>query len=266
MPISCQLQVRCLTSEEFERVDYRVMGQAFACQNDLGRLCEEGNYQRDLAARLMAEGFRDVHSEVPITVTHRDFSKTYFVDLVVDDAVYELKTVAALAGEHQAQLLNYLYLLGIHRGKLINFRPPRVQGRIHATSLTPDDRRRVHFDAARWQDFSPACTTLRETMEALIADWGAFLDFTLYQEALTHFLGGASRVLQRLPLRRDSVPLGTQAFHVQAPGAAFRVSAITEQIEATESHLRRLLALTDLQVLQWINLDHATIKFVTITK
>jgi GxxExxY protein len=123
MPISCPLNIRPLTAEEFQSVDYRVMGHAFACQNRLGCLCEEDAYQHDLLARLSAGGFESVNIEVPVTVTYRDFEKTYFIDLVADNAVYELKTVSALNTEHQAQLLNYLFLLGVPRGTLLNFRP-----------------------------------------------------------------------------------------------------------------------------------------------
>jgi hypothetical protein len=50
MPITCPLAIRPLEPDEFERIDYRVMGHAFACQNELGRLCEEGVYQRDFQA------------------------------------------------------------------------------------------------------------------------------------------------------------------------------------------------------------------------
>lgn len=264
MTINSPLDVRPLTAEEFQEIDYRIMGHAFASQNRLGRLCEEAAYQRDLQARLLADGFRSVQIEVPVTVSHADFSKTYFLDLVADHAVYELKTVETLNNEHQAQLLNYLFLLGVPRGKLINFRPPKVQGRIHATSLSPRDRHHVRMDLSRWRDLSNSCATLRRMMQELLADWGAFLDFELYQQALTYFCGGESCVLQRCPLSRNGISLGTQRFHVHSPRLAFRVTAVTEQIEAMETHLRRLMALTELEAMQWINLNHAEIQFVTI--
>jgi len=266
MPITCPLKVRPLSPDEFQELDYRVMGHAFASQNELGRLCEEAVYQRDLQARLLADGFRTVEIEVPITVFHADFTKLYLVDLIADDAVYELKTVAALSKEHEAQLLNYLFLLNVPRGKLINLRSPKVEGRLHATGLSAEARRRVHVDAARWQELSSTCATLRTMMVELLADWGAFLDFELYQQALTHFCGGESRVVQRLPLRRKGVALGTQRFHVHSPGLAFVVTAVTSQVEAMETHLRRLLTLTRLEALQWINLNHSDIQFVTITR
>jgi hypothetical protein len=52
MPIECVFDVRPLTQEEFGELDYRVMRHAFACQNGLGRFCEENAYQCDLQSRL----------------------------------------------------------------------------------------------------------------------------------------------------------------------------------------------------------------------
>ena len=89
MPIHCPLSVRSLSAEEFELRDYRVMGHSYACQNELGRLCDEVVYEADLKARLLAEGFREVNTQVPVTVSHASFSKTYYLDLIADDALYE---------------------------------------------------------------------------------------------------------------------------------------------------------------------------------
>lgn len=266
MPIECALDVRPLSQDEFGELDYRVMGHAFACQNELGRFCEEGAYQRDLESRLLAAGFRSVNVEVPVSVSYMDFTKTYSLDLVADDGVYELKTVKALGSEHQAQLLNYLFLLDIPRGKLINFRPSSVQGRIHATSMAREDRRRFRIDSSRWEKLSDCCGILRQTMHDILSDWGAYLSLRLYEQALMHFCGGESQVVQRVPLARNGVSLGTQRFHVHSPGVAFRVTAETKEIADTESHLRRLLAVAELEAIQWINLNHADIRLVTIRK
>jgi GxxExxY protein len=265
MPVHCPVQIRSLDAAAFEALDYRVMAHAYASHNELGRLCDECAYQADLKARLLANGFRSVLIEVPVTVTHRDFSRKYYLDLVADDALYELKAEAAFTGEHDAQLLNYMFLLGIPRGKLLNFRPTKVQGKILATSLTPEVRR---FTCARerWQDLTPPCAMLCQTLCDLMSDWGAFLDVGLYQEALTHFLGGPSNVEQRVSLQRNGLDLGTQRMLVHAPAVAFRLTAVTEGQEHVESHLRRLLALTDLKGIQWINLNHAQIEFRTILK
>ncbi len=264
MPIHCPVKIKCLDAAAFEALDYRVMGHSYASQNELGRLCDECAYKADLKARLLADGFHSVLTEVPVTVTHRDFAKKYYLDLVADDALYELKTDAAFVGEHEAQLLNYLFLLRIPRGKLLNFRPTKVQGKILATSLTPEVRRRFTSVRERWQDLTPACATLRQTLCDLMRDWGAFLEVGLYQEALIHFLGGVSNVEHRVSLSRNGLDLGGQRMLVHAPGIAFRLTAVTEDQQYVESHIRRLLALTNLKAIQWINLNHAQIEFTTI--
>ena len=117
MPIHCSLSIRSLSADAFEQRDYRVMGHSYACQNELGRLCDEGVYEADLKGRLLAEGFRDVNTQMPVIVTHDSFSKTYYLDLIADDALYELKTNTALTGEDDAQLIHYLLLLGIQRAE-----------------------------------------------------------------------------------------------------------------------------------------------------
>lgn len=266
MPIHCPVHIRPLDAAAFEALDYRVMGHAYASQNELGRLCDECAYQTDLKARLLADGFRSVLTEVPVTVTHQDFSKKYYLDLVADDALYELKADAALANEHDAQLLNYMFLLGIPRAKLLNFRPAKVQGKILATKLTPELRRRFTVTTERWLDMSPACATLRQTLCDLMEDWGAFLEVALYQEALLHFLGGVGSVQHQVQLRRNDLDLGGQRMLVHAPDLAFRLTAVTEDQQFVESHIRRLLALTCFKAIQWINLNHAQIELITIQK
>lgn len=264
MPIHCVVKIKPLDAAAFEAIDYRVMGHAYASQNELGRLCDECVYQADLKARLLADGFRSVITEVPVTVTHHDFTKKYYLDLVADDALYELKAEAALVNEHDAQVLNYMFLLGIPRGKLLNFRPTKVQGKILATSLTQETRRSYTAATECWQDLSPACETLRQTLGELMGDWGAFLEVGLYQEALIHFLGGAGKVEHRVSLSRSGLDLGGQRMLVHAPGISFRLTAVTADQQHVEAHLRRLLALTNLKAMQWINLNHAQIEFTTI--
>src|SRR5258708_31765836 len=112
MPITSPLGSSPIKQQEFAELDYLVMRHAFECQNQLGRLCDEVIYQNDLATRLQAAGV-SVRTEVPITVTCRDFRKTYSLDLVVADAgIYELKAALSIIGEHEAQLLNYLFCAG----------------------------------------------------------------------------------------------------------------------------------------------------------
>jgi GxxExxY protein len=266
MPIHCPVTIPCLSADEFEEIDYRVMGHAYASQNELGRLCDECAYEADLKQRLLADGFQSVQTQVPVAVTHQDFSKTYRLDLIGDHALYELKAESTLVGEHETQLLNYIFLLGLGRAKLLNFRPPKVQGKIVATSLTHEKRRRFTATIERWNDLTPSCAVLRQRMLDLLDDWGAFLDLALYQEALVHFLGGAGNVERRVSLHREKIDLGGQRMLAHAPGVALRMTAFTENQSQIEPHLRRLLVLTELKPIQWINLNHAIIEFTTIKK
>lgn len=266
MPIHCPITIAPLSSEEFAAIDYRVMGHAYACHNELGWLCDERIYEADLKNRLLADDFKRIHTEVPVTVTHKSFSKTYYLDLVAEDALYELKAAARLIGEHDAQILNYMLLLGLERGKLLNFRPAKVEGQIRATSLNQAERREFTLIADAFHKLEPACGTLGQTVVDLLSDWGAFLDIALYQEALVHLLGGAAFIERRVPLSRGCASLGTQNLTVHAPGIAFRLTAFTDGQPAIENQLRRLLALTNLRALQWINLNHARIELRTLIR
>lgn len=42
MPIDCAIEFEKLTDEEYKQFDHIVMGNAFRCHNELGRLCLTG--------------------------------------------------------------------------------------------------------------------------------------------------------------------------------------------------------------------------------
>jgi len=223
MPISSPISLRPISQEEFAAIDYRVMRCAFDCQNELGRLCDEVIYHNDLAARLADAGLAPLRKQLPVTLTHGDFVKTYRLDLVVDDAViYELKTEIRLAADHDAQLLNYLFLLGAHHGKLVNFRPAQVESKFINTSLTCKTRRQLVVDMRRWREIDEASAVLRTTLLAMLQDWGGFLELRLYAEPLRHFLGGEDRVSCMVGLRRGGMFLGNQRFDLASKDVAFR--------------------------------------------
>jgi len=266
MPITSPLPSSHTTQEQFAQLDYLVMRHAFESQNQLGRLCDELIYQNDLAARLRAAGL-PVQTEVPITVTCRDFAKTYSLDLVVADAgIYELKTALGLIGEHEAQLLNYLFLRGANHGKLINFRPAQVESRFINTTLTHQERRQFEIQTRDWPEHDQADQILRENLVAMLQDWGCWLDVALYTEALVHFAGGETQVVQLLPLVRGQVSLGKQHFNLLNVETAFRVTALTTGAEEYERHLRSLLFLSPLRAIQWINLARNRVQLVSLVK
>lgn len=86
----------------------------------------------------------------------------------------------------------------------------------------------------------------------------------MFLRATTRLVACVTKVLRPVPLSRDGILLGNQTFLLLAPDVAFRMTAVTECRSNIEAHLRRSLALTPLQALQWINFNHATIDLVTL--
>lgn len=264
MAIQCSIPVRDLSKGEFDERDAVVMRCAYASQNCLRRLCDEQVYENDLALRLKAEGFGEIHTQVPVVVTHEGFEKTYRLDLLADDALYELKTVAALTAEHDAQSLHYAMLLGVRHSKRLNFRAPRVQGRLRFNAIDPGQRMRAMWSTSKWCPLSDSCVHLKERIQAMVSDWGVFLDSHLYEEALIHFCGGELTCVRRVPVLREGRQLGTQKIQCHGDGLCFLVTAMTADAERFAGHLQRLLALTRQRGMQWVNLDRERVHLITI--
>ncbi len=79
---------------------------------------------------LTDSGIR-VQQQTPISVNFRGRSVgDFYADLFVEGkVVVELKAVASLIPQHQAQLINYLKATGIQIGLLINFGNPKLEYR-----------------------------------------------------------------------------------------------------------------------------------------
>ncbi len=101
MPVRSKYKVRRLTQQEFAALAYQVMGKLFEIHEDLGRLFDEQIYRRELLQRLP-----EAHGEVLVEVNFDSFSKRYYLDILFQGAIFELKAVEAFAPRHRAQLLN----------------------------------------------------------------------------------------------------------------------------------------------------------------
>ena len=263
MPITCPITIRNLTQEEFDERDRIVMRCAYASQNALGRLCDERVYENDLALRLRAEGMKGVHTQVPVTVTHGSFEKVYRLDLIVEDSLYELKTVTGFVSSHDAQVLHYAMLANVNHGKLLNFRTAKVQGRLRFNAMTSPQRRQLTWHETEWRPLSSECRTLHERLGDLLKDWGSYLETSLYEDALIHFGGGEAKVIRRVPVVRDGFELGSHALDCHAAWLCFIVTSLTEPA-AHRPHLQRLLALTGMEAIQWFNLNRGVVECVTV--
>lgn len=267
-PFHCPISLKRLTRAEFDCLSREVMAHAFASQNELGRLCDEAVYQNDIDLRLKTAGLGPVATEVPVTVSLREFTKTYWLDLVVQESlIIELKTADTLLKEHDSQLLNYLLITETPHGKLINMRPASVEYRTVNAVVSADGRHRFRMTTDRWRPQAPRCGLLLEILTGMLAAWGAFLDRHLYEEGLVHFLGGEGCVFRGVPLKRAGLSLGGQTLPLVTESVAFRLTALTPEAGGGyEKQLRRFMALTPLTAMHWINLHHHEIQLVTITR
>ena len=263
MPIHCAIPIANLTRAEFIERDELVMKCAYATQNKLGRLCDEQVYENELAERLRAAGMMNVRTQIPLCVTHGLFTKEYRLDLVANDAVYELKTVTQFVPAHDAQVFNYAMCLGIHCIKLLNFSDTRVTGKLRITPFTVDQRHACKISADGWQPLSPKCQLLKDCLTNLVEDLGGFLEASLYSEALSCILAAPET---RLTVTSNGIDLGTHALPMLAEHVAFLVSSYTNFVEHQRPHLQRLLATLPLKCLHWINFNHQDITLTTLTK
>lgn len=260
MPIQCPLNIERLSTEQFRSLDYAVMGQMYESQNTIGRLADEQVYRADVAQRLESVHLSS-QEETPIEITHKTFAKTLYLDLVVScKGVYELKTVSALNSHHVSQLLTYLYLLDLPRGKLVNFRSPTVESQFVNAPIPREER--CGFSVSE-EEFR-GDRVLPNLVVELVRDWGTSLSASLYQQAIVHLLGGPESVDRMLTLNRDGRHIGNQRFHLIDSDTAMELTAFAKSENGYAGQLKKLLNLSPLQCTQWVNIGPHRITFKTI--
>lgn len=262
MPITLALELEQISDEEFAAIDAAVMRCAYSVQNQLGRLFDERVYENALATQLRIEGLA-VHTQVPVLITHADFQKTFYLDLVVNQMLYELKVASSLTGEHEAQCLHYAMLQGIRLVKLINFGEQKVRGKLLRNSLRSADRYQPRFDLSGMRIITPKCELLLTYLKAIINDWGTHLSNCLYNDALIYFFG-EEQCTKRIELNLGAILLGTHRVQYHSDGLAFVVTSLSRRQAAYEEHLRVLLAHSRLKAIQWINLNHSLVEIITV--
>lgn len=262
MPIVPPTGLRRLDDEEFGRAAYRAMEVVFQVHNEFGRLFDERIYHSEIARRL--DGAR---TQVPVEVVCESFRKVYYLDLLyADGAVFELKAVDRLTERHRAQLLNYLLMLDLPHGKLVNVRTELVEHEFVNAPWRREERVRFEVDDAGWVEAKGCAIDLKKLLVGILRDWGLGLEIPLYEEAVTHFMGGESNVLRPVEVLVGQSKVGTQTCRLIAPDTAFKITSLPSGAEHYLEHLRRLLAHTPLKQIQWINLGRKVVTFRTLGK
>jgi len=105
----------------------RVIGCAFEVSNTLGAGFFEKVYEKALCVEFEKTGLNYV-CQKPVLVKYKDFLVgEYIADIVVEgQLLLELKALATLCREHEAQLMNYLKATGLSVGLLLNFGRPKL--------------------------------------------------------------------------------------------------------------------------------------------
>lgn len=262
MPIRCFFEVNEISKSEFHEIDYRLMRHVFDIQNELGRLYTESIYQKELLYRCEGDGI-----EGEILVTHGSFRKSFFIDaLVGGGVVYELKAVESLDGQHESQLLNYLFLTRLQHGKLVNFSSPSVQHRFVTTGIGSAKRASFSINDAAWNKDDSVAGSLREIVYTLVNDWGVFLDINLYRQAIFHFLSGEAQLLSMVDITVDNRIIGSHKMHLLDQKTGLHISSVHRSTEAYRKQLIAMLGHTRLEKMQWINFCHDVIHLSTLKK
>lgn len=109
--------------EIYKDEGYKLMGAAFEVYNEQGYGLAEEIYQESLEMELESRAipFR-TKQELKCFYKGRELKKRFIPDLLAFEClVVELKSVSALAPEHEAQLINYMRITKQPVGYLTNF-------------------------------------------------------------------------------------------------------------------------------------------------
>ncbi len=260
MPITRPAPLRCLSQDEFRDLSFAVKGVAIAIHREFGRFFDERIYKLELARRIPA-----TRLEVPVEVSHSGFTKRYFLDVLVGDGgLFEFKAAETFSPRHRAQLIHYLMLCDLEHAMLISTRADRLETEFVNTLYPLAKRLRHRVDSARWVPTSAGAACLESIVRDLLGDWGAGLDLSLYEEAVTHFLGGESAVVGSVPVASSGVLLAGQNVRFAADGVVFKITTFHALPTTFEAHARHFIAHTGLTAIQWININPQCVTFTTI--
>ena len=118
--------------DEVEAIGKKVLDAAFQVHTALGPGLLESVYEACLAHELKQSGL-NVQTQVVLPVTYKELriEAGFRLDLLIEQMVIvEIKAIETIIPLHQAQLLTYLKLAGLHLGYLINFNVPHLKNGI----------------------------------------------------------------------------------------------------------------------------------------
>ena len=102
---------------------YAIQGACFEVYKTIGSGFLEAVYQEALAVEFQMRGVPyQKQAELKLQYKNHPLKQTYKPDFICfEKIIVEIKAVSELAGEHEAQLMNYLKITGLRLGLLVNF-------------------------------------------------------------------------------------------------------------------------------------------------
>lgn len=262
MPITTSVPVHCFSQEDFGQVAYEAIHHAFEIHATLGRMFNESIYRSSLRRSL---GKRAVE-EVKICLMHQSFRKELYLDLLVDfGCPFEIKVATCLTDAHQSQLIQYLMLMGLSHGKLINFGTERVEHRFVNCHESPDLRQQFEIERIDWPNVGPF-HRMEQIVVPLVNDWGTGLSRFLYHEAIVALAGGEERCNQFTDTLWQDQRIGRQQVYLIEKCVSIEVTCKKNDLDRYESHLRRFIKNTTLQMILWINITSGEVRLQGIER
>lgn len=260
MPVKVLGDVRLVDESVFAEICYRVMNKVFSVRNKMGPFFNECIYQQEICRQ-----FEKTQQEISVIVTHDDFTHRYFIDSVFEGvAVFEWKSATQLNDKHRAQLLNYLMLCEIERGKLVNLRPDTIEHEFVNSPMKRSVRQSFELTTKGFEPLGKSESDWAEFMTSALRDWGAGLDLNLYESATDHAFGGADHLIQNIDVMSGTKLLGRQNMRITPDGSIVKITALHKQ--SFIENAIRLLAYIDSPVIQWLNITNQQVSFQTIRK
>ena len=120
-----------------------------------------------------------------------------------------------------------------------------------AVKVSHKDFKKYYYLDRHSLDISAVQSVLLEKiLKELLSDWGTFLDFNLYKEALVYFLGGKESIVRNINIINKSKIIGQQKVVMLSDDTVMHISGLSTSLEHYKKHMYRFLSHTHLSTIQ----------------
>ncbi len=112
-----------MTQKYLDELTFNVIGAAIEVHKNMGSGLLESVYQQCMIEELTNRNINFVSEfKVPVVYKGKELDIEFRCDLFVEDClIVELKSISEIKPIHDAQVLNYMNLLKVPKGIIINF-------------------------------------------------------------------------------------------------------------------------------------------------